>query len=523
MRKRKRDWPVIVYKFWVRPIGDIPQELWKLAHGMNDLWNTLVEKRSMARDGAAGVEDKETKREIWKSFWAEAAKHVGKADLNWEIKGEVLDRFTAASRRTLKDHSELKPRHGLRRVMIPHRFTDGGIPVARVFDPGSTAKRLKIRPVPVHAYHNNTRASARERLTSGVFGLTDSAKIDFETILHRPIPAGSILKKSLWVGEFDRSLPQSRRWTWSLHLVCEIPEEEYYHKVAGDERPSCGIDLGWRVMSHREYLRIGMIVDSLGRLPLLMARTRDRNKKDWISSLDDLIEIDSRIALKVEAAKSGVVEILAEKPAGFDKVRQGGLRKLLRESKDQALIDALARWDERDRALCAIRATVRGRIRRRKSWLYQNLAAWLVTTYGTINMEGNLALKSTSIRVDDPALRNAAKYRQWAGVGELRIAIKNAARKHGCEIFEVEPFNTTRRCFVCSAEQKGDRSKLYLKCANGHRWDQDLNAACNILFSQIGGDSARKEVLRSVLDKSSENSLNIPANLKAVAVPCSLQ
>lgn len=44
MRARKRpDWPVLVYKYWVEPIGELPQELWQIAKLMQKTWNDLVD------------------------------------------------------------------------------------------------------------------------------------------------------------------------------------------------------------------------------------------------------------------------------------------------------------------------------------------------------------------------------------------------------------------------------------------------------------------------------------------------
>ncbi len=528
MRERKRDWPVIVYKFWARPLRDMPEELWSIAHEMNNVWNSLVQLRTVAADQSMTVKEKEQKKAVWNSFWFQARDCIKRSELNWEIKGEIFDRFATASRRATKEQWEMKPHRGLGRIMIPHRFTGGGIPIAKIFDMNSTARRLKIEPVAAEAYRDNGRSSKRERLTHGFFRLTDSAKIEFETILHRRIPEQAILKKSLWVGEFVRSLPPSERWSWSLNLICEIPKEQYCRPDPNIDRPICAIDLGWRVMMGGEYLRIGMIVDSLGRavelrLPLFMGRKRDENKEGWISSLHDLIAFDSKIDVELEKTKTKVAEILFEKPAGFEKKRQNGLRKLLRETTDQRLVSLLTEWEERNSKLCAIRAGVRGRIRRRKSWLYQNLAAWLAATYSSVIWEGNFSIKLMSERADQPALRNAAKYRQWAGLGELRTAIKNAARKHRCEVVEIEAFDTTRQCSVCSAKHEGSKAKLYLECSNGHRWDQDFNAANNLLLSQVGRDSALAQGLGVILDTSSKNALNIPANLKAVLVPCSFQ
>jgi len=526
VRERKREWPVIVYKFWARPLGDVPEELWSLAREMNNLWNALLDARASTRDQAALVNDKEQKKAIWNAFWVAAQQHARRTNLNWEIKEEVFGRFIAASRRAVKEQWKLKPHHSLRRVMVPHRFSGGGIPIARLFNLDIRAKRLKIRSVSPNAYLNNHKAARRQRLTRGIFGLSASAKIEFETILHRTVPAEAIVKKALWVGEFNRSLPPLQRWTWSLQLVCEIPEERYRYNPQNIDRPSCGLDLGWRVMQGGEYLRIGMIVDTLGRvielrLPLNMRRKRDENKQGWVSSLHDLIAFDSKVDLELEAAKKNLLQILTDSPEGFEKMRQNGLRKLLRETDDQKVTDLLTEWEQRNNRLCAIRATVHRRIRRRKSWLYQNLAAWLATTYSSVIYEGNFSLKLLTVRGETPAFRNAAKYRQWAGLGELRTAIRNAARKYGSEIIEAETFNTTRRCFVCSAEYKGDKAELYLTCPNGHRWDQDINAASNLLLLQGHEDAVNDKKLRTLVDTSSENPLSIPAILQKLIVSCS--
>lgn len=524
MRERKRDWPVIVYKFWARPINEIPQELWNLAHAINDLWNLLVEKCTVARDRAGAVESKELKKEIWNSFWIEARKHVRAADLNWEMKGEILDRFTSASRRAVKEHTELQMHRGIRRVMIPHRFTGGGIPVAKIFNVRSTSKRLKVEPVSDDAYRDNSRASIRRRLTRGVFGLGTAAQIEFETILHRRISTNAMLKKALWVGEFDRSLPESRRWSWSLQLVCEIPDEDYFRKAPVEHRPCCGIDFGWRLMSEGDYLRIGMIVDTLGRaielrLPLSMERRRDRKKKDWVSSLKGLLALDSKIDLELEAAKSQLAQNLSEKPPGFEKMRQGGLLKLLRESKDPKVMEVLSVWSQRNTELCGIRANIRGRMLRRKSWLYQNLAAWIASTYQCVMMKRDTPVKTMSMRIKDHTFRESAKYRQWAALGELRAAIKHAVRRSGGEVFEIDPYNTTRSCYICSAEYIGSKKTLYLECLNGHRWDQDVNAAMNILSSHLGAASKEAEELRKTFISRSRSYPDIPENVKSVAVP----
>ena len=526
MRERKRDWPVIVYKFWARPLGDIPQELWNIAHEMNNVWNSLVQLRTVAADQSMTVKEKEQKKAVWNSFWLQARDCTKASQLNWDIKGDLFDRFASASRRATKEQLPMMPHYGLRRIMIPQRFTGGGIPAAKIFKMDATARRLKIEPIPPEAYRDNRRASKRKRLSRGTFRLTKSINLEFEIIFHRALPTEAMLKKAMWVGEFIRSLPPSRRWSWSLHLVCEIPPEVYCRKPTKPGRPVCAIDLGWRVMLGGEYLRIGMVVDSLGRavelrLPLHMRRKRDENKEGWIASLHELIAFDSKIDLELEDAKAKVAGLLLEKPAGFEKMRQNGLRKLLRETTDQSVISVLKDWEERNQKLSSIRATVRQRIKRRKSWLYKNVAVWLTTTYGRVVLEGNFPLKFMSRRSDNPVFRSAARYREWAGVGELRRSIVYAARRYGSEIVEAETFGTTRQCFFCSADHEGEKLELYLECPNGHRWDQDINAAQNILASLFKNDHQQHS--SSEMEKGTDCSLEIPTQLREAVVPCSIE
>ena len=42
--KRLRDWPVIVRKYDIEPIGGVPQVVFDVARRMQDLWNGLVSK-----------------------------------------------------------------------------------------------------------------------------------------------------------------------------------------------------------------------------------------------------------------------------------------------------------------------------------------------------------------------------------------------------------------------------------------------------------------------------------------------
>lgn len=525
-RQRKRDWPQTVYKFWARPLDKLPDQIWTQARDMNQLWNDLLELRKTAQEEAASLQG-DKKKARWSQFNIDSKALVKSSALNWECKAAVADRFTTAARRAVKEHSELHFRGGIRKVNIPHRYTGGGADITRLFSEDSSAKRLRVYPVKADAYINSKRINTRRRLTRGVFGLAEDVQFEFETIVHRSIPAGSIVKQANWCGIFDRNLPFNRRWTWSLQFVCEVPPERFFKAPAPDLRGVCAIDIGWRLIDG-EFLRIGMVVDNGGRtielrLPLFMAKKRDVDKKDYYTSFYDLLELDSKIGIAVENAKAAILKHLGGKPQGFDKMRQRGIRKLIDEAEEGELKTALEQWNNLDRKLNMIKAAVMGRMKRRKTYLYQNIAAWLTDNYKTIVLESDLDLKKLGMEEGGPAIDNAAKYRQWAGLGEFRTLLKNAAARSVSELVGVKCAYSTVQCHVCGADSESDRAKLWMECPNGHRWDQDINAARNLLSSQTSRGNAQNISSRKMAGDANIKALEIPAALKTVAVPCSAQ
>src|SRR6185295_6729166 len=63
MRRRKRpEYRVRVYKYWARPLGEIPEAFWQLAHKMREAWNALAEARAKTAEGASSLPKDEQKR-----------------------------------------------------------------------------------------------------------------------------------------------------------------------------------------------------------------------------------------------------------------------------------------------------------------------------------------------------------------------------------------------------------------------------------------------------------------------------
>jgi hypothetical protein len=81
------------------------------------------------------------------------------------------------------------------------------------------------------------------------------------------------------------------------------------------------------------------------------------------------------------------------------------------------------------------------------------------------------------------AIRSSMKYRQMASLFQLRLAISEAFAKAGKEIVKEKSAYSTSVCARCGAAIEPG-AKLVLECENGHKEDQDVNAAMILLNRQ---------------------------------------
>lgn len=529
MHTRKRpDWPQLVYSYRAYP-HELPQSLWDQARAMQALWNRLVELRDQVREHTQSL-TKEEAKPLWTQLNSDLRHAAKESGLGWEAADAVLDRFQTASRKAAKEGAALRTQYRLDKIMIPHRFTGGGVSVERFFAQ-RTGKRARIAPVDPSVYELTYWRRREADRTAGVFGL-DRGAIPFTCHLHRPIPPGSFIKQAWWIGTFNRHRPA--RWEWHIQLVVERPP----YPAALPGKPIAGLDLGWRIMAEGEYLRMGFLTDSEGRsyelrLPMLRTDTRDSRKarKHEVPRLHTvyaLWRLDEEIGNGVEDCKAQLRERLTTLPPGFVQMRQGGLRKLAQawavtgeHAEEQAIIGACLL---KDAELWRLKTGLQDRLVRRKQWLYRNIADWLTRTYGAICWEGNLSTKQIAQQEEGPALQNAAKFRQWAAVGEFRLYLKQAAVKNGDALIGPDGAFSTMTCWECGdvlAERSG---ALYLECRNGHRWDQDANASKNFLWygiSQTSPGLLQDGELRKYLAEQQPEPLDIPEVLRAVVVPSS--
>jgi hypothetical protein len=525
MRKRKRpDWPQLVYKYRAYP-REIPQAVWDTARRMQTLWNDLVALRNAVRTDVHGAEKAEAKAR-WARFNEEKLALMKTSGLNWECQADMIDRFDAMARKTAKEGATLRPHYGLDRVTLGHRYTNGGVTVEKFFAQ-RTAKRAMIEPIPSAVYDLPYRQRRANDLAEGHFGL-DGATIEFVCHLHRPIPHGAIVKRVVWTGEFSRH--RQHPWWWHIQLTVEIPPRVHDRT----DTLVAGLDLGWRIMEEGAFVRLGYLADSAGRevelrLPLLGTDTKHIRSmlrhQTPASTLYDLWRLDQESGDSVDNCKERLKDRLVTAPAGFVQMRQAGLRKLRRawqeageHEDEQALI---AEWERYDAVRQHIRTSVQERLTRRKEWLYRNLAAWLTKTYRTICWKGDFSTKALAQKQDHPALQNAAKYRQWAALGKLRLYLQQAAVKNGCTIVGPNGAYSTLADYETGELATKGNGKLDITYPSGVVRDQDYNAAMNLLtygLSQTSPEVLQEGRLRRFPHRDDVQALTIPEVLRAVAV-----
>lgn len=496
MRRRTRDWPLRVYRYWIAPLGDLPVEFWATARLMQRAWNGLVWALAARREAFdATGEDRAARRVVWLALEAECRALIAASGLDWVNGPDVLDRFLSACRATRWPRWH----HRLDRLTIGHRFTGGGIPVARLFseraqrvrlaqrpDDGAYATNLRssrrLRAVPLH---RDAEHSASEACTFMIAGVP----IQFRILLHRPLPPGAIVKRVTWCGQ--RHVIHG--WQWALAITVEIPP------VERPVRPprQAGLDIGWRVIG--DAVRVGMLWDGESMCELLLpldAPTAQTRRHHLPSSLAAIEDYQARQGKLLDAVKSDLRALGVPLPRGFALMRQGGVirwgRTLPAEAPSRRLFAA---WQHENDRLRSLAAALRDRLLGRRDWLYRNWARQLAERYTVIAWEHGLGIKAMAEDVDDsPVLHAAARFRQYAAPARFRLFLAQACAKTGTELLDCNPAYTTTTCHVCGGQATAGPA-LVLTCPTGHTWDQDENAARN-LFSQIGRPSAQDRPLR---------------------------
>ena len=148
MRPRKRaNWPIVVYRYWVEPEYDtwerLPNLIKQEAEAMRALWNQLVDaftqRQAAYHNAVSPTPDKSSSplvlRQLQQTFLQTTQEASKASSVTWANKQFVTTQFFAALTRFFnKQGDPPRQRTGeFHEVHFQHRFTEGGLPIERIF------------------------------------------------------------------------------------------------------------------------------------------------------------------------------------------------------------------------------------------------------------------------------------------------------------------------------------------------------------------------------------------------------
>lgn len=311
--------------------------------------------------------------------------------------------------------------------------------------------------------------------------------------LHRSMPKDARIKRVQLVWKKEGEKIKGK-------LCLTISQEK--QKKTNPAVSARGLDLGWRKQPDGSLL-VATSVSSDGDWHCYALPA------DWMQGMDQVERLHSYI-------DDGLLDV-----AGFIHQNKDSLPEIIISSSSwrpglgarhvnaQALHDAvrtlnwdvpeeILHWYKRYRHLSLWRDSLRTKLIRRRREIYR-LAAREIALNSVIGIEdmdlSKMAMTKKRDDAQDNELREEARAnRVRACVHQLRSEIEHQAAKHGSQIVYATA-NTTMRCRDCGhvTGQNRREKKTWLCEHCGARWDQDRNAAGNLLAVAI--DNANVELL----------------------------
>ena len=418
----------------------------------------------------------------------------------WGNYNAVCASYETARVRAMKSGAELK----FHSFDGTGRFTcqiQGGMSVAEFFS-GKTQALVSADPVSPDAFWHPSRG-ARRRAARTVLRITvytgkdESGKpfrrmLSFPMVVHREIPENATIKQV--VVSRKRVGTEFR---WSVTLTCTLPGSDL---PGGGLAPSeaCGIDLGWRLVP--EGLRVATVASPFGIRHIVLpekALKRMDHAEDLKSRIDGEL---NRILLWFRAQWPALAPSFPDdlrdlflRHVRAPKVSGRKLAGSILSWRDRHpdfrpdLLPALEAWRKNNKRLTQEMDNLRDKIQAWRTDFYRNEAKRIAGEFAVIGLEDFDLREAATLetpegeKTDQPAPARANRVR--ASVSDLRKWLRLQAAKTGATVVEVPAKDTTRGCWKCGhVNTSSEPAVLVWTCnACGERWDQDENAARNIL------------------------------------------
>lgn len=447
----------------------------------------------------------EENRALMRELNADRLRRVGEAQaqagLYWCGRTEVLRNYEVARRRAMSEGRRLKPRqwNGTGTVCV---YFQKGLNVCGVFGDNG---RLQIDPIPEDAWKSPSR-SVRRRLARTRVRMRIAADSDLSPVwlelpmtMHRPLPDGGVIR---WATIIREQVGISFRHR--LLLTVREPAPSVI------ERPfeAVGVDVGWRVTP--DGLRVAYWYGTDGRHGALVLPLSDLAAFRQIDSLQSTITAahdQARSFLQPYFKGQAVPETLAELAVvALSSPSPRTLVKMFEEWKTNRLLGdedgfaSISAWHKQHVHLWTWQANLRDQLIRRRRELYRRFAADLAGRFRCVFLKDVQLLRISARR---PAERNVIpaqqQHRFIAAISVLSRIVQHAFEKQGGIMTRTKAARATMSCHSCGAlDEWNPAATLTHTCSKcGLTWDQDYNAARNVLRQGLAMGSARAREVQS--------------------------
>lgn len=361
----------------------------------------------------------------------------------------------------------------------------GGCNAADIFS--GKSPHVQIDPPPAGSGKNPYR-TARIRIGS------DQSKkpiwLQFVVKIHRQLPADSRIK---WV--WLHAIRIGTHIKWNLQIVMTRSGWDDPARCL-DEEKTVAIDVGWRKLA--TGIRVASWIDNQGKTGEVnipqeqvdrMLKVRDlRSIRD--KKFDDIKSfcVDE---MKKYQAPQWLIDRMAFINNWRSQKRLASIAIFWRNNRfqgDDAFFGNIEAWRRQDKHLYEWERSQAQKFLWWRENLYRNVAAHLSRDYGKAIIE-DVDWRIFAKLPDNLSEKEINTYIRWynkiAAVSYLNTSIKEKMSK----LVRDPPEWTTQACNVCSTVDNFDAEKdLFHTCSKcGTRWDQDNNAAKNLLKWHASG------------------------------------
>lgn len=322
-----------------------------------------------------------------------------------------------------------------------------------------------------------------------------------EVIWHRSLPESARIK---WIRLHRRRV--GVHWKWSVQFVLE-GLAGWARSTRVSTRGMIAIDVGWRKMANGD-MRVATWVDDAGGVGALRvpARLLERwAKVHDLRSIRDRAFNAERDALRAWLADTPTVPEWLRKTASHLHAWRSTARlaslalrwRISRFNGDDGIFERLEAWRRRDKHLLSWECFQRKNVLRARREIYRVFAAHRIQLYRRVVVErldlrdfAELPNRDVGDAPDDYATANSRGRRFLAAQSELLGAIAAASQKVGAEFIETVAEWTTQHCHDCGTREPFDAAVevMHVCSTCGVEWDQDVNAARNLLRAVQRGD-----------------------------------